>query len=141
MTEGKYAGDVLPRQAWEMLAADRRAVLVDCRTAAEWAYVGVADLTQLDKSPLYVEWLTFPDMRRNADFLGQLVPQLAGPDVPVVFLCRSGQRSKGAAVALTAAGFAHSYNIAGGFEGDKDAHHHRGAVNGWKIDGLPWMQG
>ena len=39
-----YAGDVTPEQAWETLSADPDAVLVDCRTQAEWAFVGVPEL-------------------------------------------------------------------------------------------------
>jgi rhodanese-related sulfurtransferase len=58
-----------------------------------------------------------------------------------MFLCRSGVRSRDAAIAMTAAGFKACYNVASGFEGDKDAAGHRGTVSGWKVDGLPWMQG
>ncbi len=45
-----------------------------------------------------------------------------------------------AAAALTEAGFANCYNVAEGFEGDKDAHGRRNSVGGWKAAGLPWMQ-
>ena len=41
-------------------------------------------------------------------------------DRPVVFLCRSGNRSIGAAEAATAAGIAPSYNVLDGFEGNLD---------------------
>jgi hypothetical protein len=40
---------------------------------------------------------------------------------------------------MTAIGFAHCFNIAGGFEGDIDGNGHRG-VGGWKSAGLPWRQ-
>ena len=42
---------------------------------------------------------------------------------------------------MTALGYARCYNIAEGFEGDKDGAGHRGTVNGWKVRGLPWVQG
>ena len=58
---------------------------------------------------------------------------------PVVFLCRSGNRSIGAAEAATEAGIAPSYNVLDGFEGDLDEDRHRGAT-GWKAVGLPWKQ-
>jgi rhodanese-related sulfurtransferase len=64
----------------------------------------------------------------------------AGNETPLLMLCRSGARSRAAAVALTGAGFARAYNIAGGFEGDPDGMRHRGQVNGWKAEGLPWRQ-
>ena len=57
----------------------------------------------------------------------------------VVFLCRSGNRSIGAAEAATEAGIAPSYNVLDGFEGNLDEHRHRGGT-GWKAVGLPWRQ-
>ncbi len=63
-------------------------------------------------------------------------PRVTGP---VVFLCRSGNRSIGAAEAATEAGIAPSYNVLDGFEGDLDENKHRGGT-GWKAVGLPWKQ-
>ena len=42
---------------------------------------------------------------------------------------------------MTQQGFTACYNIASGFEGDSDPTRHRGTVSGWKVDGLPWVQG
>lgn len=134
-----YAGDISPKQAWELLCSDARAVLVDVRTPAEWAYVGIPDLAGIAKKPVLVPWVDFPAMQRNARFVDQVGAALDA-EAPVVLLCRSGVRSKAAAVALTAAGFGPCYNIASGFEGDPDAERHRGTVSGWKVDGLPWIQ-
>jgi len=61
-------------------------------------------------------------------------------DAPIVFMCRSGGRSKAAAVAMTAQGFRRCYNLAGGFEGPLDSARHRGTAGGWKAAGLPWAQ-
>jgi rhodanese-related sulfurtransferase len=79
-------------------------------------------------------------MAVNPDFVGQAKAKLADADTPVLFLCRSGARSRSAAIAMTRAGFTHAYNIAGGFEGDMDQERHRGNRNGWKASGLPWKQ-
>ena len=57
-----------------------------------------------------------------------------------LFLCRSGARSRAAAIAMTAAGQLQCFNIAGGFEGAHDERRRRGSVNGWKASGLPWAQ-
>jgi rhodanese-related sulfurtransferase len=57
----------------------------------------------------------------------------------VVFLCRSGNRSIGAAEAATGAGMTPSFNVLDGFEGNLDEAGHRGAT-GWKAVGLPWRQ-
>jgi rhodanese-related sulfurtransferase len=134
-----YAGDISPKQAWELLCSDSRAVLVDVRTPAEWAYVGIPDLAGIAKKPVLVPWVDFPAMQPNARFVDQVTTAL-DPEVPVVLLCRSGVRSKAAAIALTAAGFGPCYNIASGFEGDPNAERHRGTVSGWKVEGLPWVQ-
>jgi len=141
MNDGAYAGDIEPTQAWEIMQGDPRAQLLDVRTPAEWAYVGLPDLSTLMRQPLLVPWLLFPSMQRNEDFIVQISQTGLQKDHDLVILCRSGQRSKSAAIALTAAGFSTCYNIAYGFEGDKDATGHRGSVNGWKVDSLPWGQG
>ena len=36
-----YAGDITPEEAWKLLNDNPEAVLVDCRTDAEWRFVGV----------------------------------------------------------------------------------------------------
>lgn len=139
-----YAGDIDPRAAWDMLSRDRSAVLIDVRTSAEWAYVGAADLSTLARKPLFVEWQSFPAMNRNENFAADLSARLtalgAGKDAPLLFLCRSGARSLSAACAMTAEGYARCYNVAGGFEGDRNGEGHRGSSNGWKAAGLPWLQ-
>ena len=129
-----YAGDITPERAWQILATEESATLVDVRTKAEWSYVGLCDLTSLGKKPALIEWQSFPTMAVNVDSLG------ASKDSPMLFLCRSGARSRSAAIAATGHGYMACYNVAGGFEGDADAERHRGRVNGWKAAGLPWVQ-
>jgi rhodanese-related sulfurtransferase len=134
-----YAGDVSATEAWNALERDSRSVLVDVRTDAEWTFVGVPDLSTLGRRPVLVPWQVFPSMEVNGDFAAAI--RAAVPDdVPLYFICRSGARSRSAAIAMTAAGFSHCYNVAGGFEGDKDDHQHRGTLGGWKASGLPWIQ-
>src|SRR5690348_12769899 len=134
-----YAGDITPEEAWKLLSDNPEAVLVDCRTVAEWRFVGVPDLTSLDRDVVYIEWNRV-DGNRNGSFVDDLVAAGITPgDRPVVFLCRSGNRSIGAAVAATAAGIAPSYNVLDGFEGNLDENRHRGHT-GWKAVGLPWRQ-
>ena len=105
-----YAGDITPEEAWKLLTDDPEAVLVDCRTEAEWRFVGVADLADLDREVVYVEWNS-SDGKHNDNFVDDLKAAGVTPgERPVVFLCRSGNRSIGAAEAATAAGIAPSYN-------------------------------
>ncbi|MGW0163417.1 rhodanese-like domain-containing protein [Mycobacterium sp. NPDC003323] len=134
-----YAGDITPEQAWELLSDNPEAVLVDCRTEAEWRFVGVPDLAPLRRDVVYVEW-TRTDGSHNDDFIDDLGKSGIAPGTrPVVFLCRSGNRSIGAAIAATGAGIGPSYNVLDGFEGNLDEHRHRGGT-GWKAVGLPWSQ-
>ena len=139
-----YLGDITAQEAFSILGRDRTAVLVDVRTKAEWAYVGVPDLTALGKRPLLIEWQEFPSMKVNGDFSTQLDAildeQSAGADAPLLFLCRSGVRSRAAAIAMSAAGHTQCFNIATGFEGPLDDKQRRGLVDGWKAQGLPWSQ-
>lgn len=136
-----YAGDLSPTEAWERLKSDPKAKLVDVRTQAEWVYVGIPDLASAGKQPILVSWQVFPAMTKNEAFADQLRSQGVQPDDTLLFLCRSGVRSKAAAELMTTLGFGASYNIVDGFEGPLDPARHRGSAGGWKAAGLPWAQG
>lgn len=143
MAQG-YAADVTPEEAWRSLSEDKGAVLVDVRTVAEWNYVGLPDLSSIGATLHRVEWQSFPSGNVNPDFVESLAAELqkvgTGADTPLYFICRSGARSASAAAAMTAAGYARCFNVAGGFEGARDARGHRGTVDGWKAANLPWVQ-
>ena len=123
-------------EAWSGLADDPDAVLIDVRTDAEWNFVGLPDVTSIGNDFRTIQWIRFPDGSPNPDFLAQVADGLR-PDQHVLFLCRSGARSRAAAQALIGAGFTRVSNITAGFEGDLDADGHR--HGGWK-DHLPWRQ-
>ncbi|MGH3576581.1 MAG: rhodanese-like domain-containing protein [Mycobacterium sp.] len=134
-----YAGDITPEQAWKLLSENPEAVLIDVRTDGEWRFVGVPDLSSLGRDVVYIEWNSV-DGTRNDNFVAELLEQVpSGTDRPVVFLCRSGNRSIGAAEAATEVGIAPAYNVLDGFEGHLDADGHRGGT-GWRAIGLPWKQ-
>ncbi|UGT40815.1 rhodanese-like domain-containing protein [Nocardia yamanashiensis] len=137
-----YAGDITPKQAWELLRDNPDAVLVDVRTEAEWRFVGVPDTSGIGRPTALIEWVDVtgtPNPRFVDQLKGVLAERGADSDAPVIFICRSGQRSIGAATAATAVGFEPSFNVIEGFEGALDAQGHRGVV-GWRADGLPWRQ-
>lgn len=135
---------VTAEEAWVRLKDDPGAVLIDVRTIAEWAYVGLPELGALDKRPVLVEWQGFPDDRLNTAFVERVAEALkplgANQDSELLFLCRSGQRSLKAAQAMAAAGYRRCRNVVDGFEGPLDADRHRGRLTGWKARGLPWTQ-
>jgi glyoxylase-like metal-dependent hydrolase (beta-lactamase superfamily II)/rhodanese-related sulfurtransferase len=126
-----YAGDIplaLAHTWWQR----GEAVIVDVRTKAELDWVGrIPDV-------LGIEWKTWPSMAVNLQFEQMLAAQIP-KDKPVLFLCRSGVRSIGAARAAQAIGY-RAYNILEGFEGDPDQHQQRGKRNGWRHAGFEWVQ-
>ena len=141
-----YAGDLSPLQAWDLLASDGAAVLVDVRSRPEWSFVGVPDLTTLAKKPLLVAWQHWTAnaqgaaMVANPAFAEEVATVAPSKNAPVIFLCRSGARSRAAATAMARLGYTRAYNLAGGFEGVHDGARHRGRLDGWKAAGLPWTQ-
>lgn len=142
----EFAGEVDPEQAWEMLAKDPKAALVDVRTSAETTFVGVPDLSELSKDVWFVVLREFPGMTPNSRFVDEIQARLAASGATdLLFLCRSGARSLHAAQTLEGApvvggGSVRTWNVKEGFEGDLDGDRHRGGVCGWKSRGLKWVQ-
>lgn len=132
--------NVPPRLVWEALHSNQHAQLVDVRTDAEWAFVGLPDLSSVGKQVVPIQWQVFPTMARNGAFVEQLKEAGFTPEHHIYFICRSGQRSHAAALAAQEGGFPNAYNVADGFEGALDADGHRGVAAGWKAQGLPWRQ-
>jgi rhodanese-related sulfurtransferase len=135
-TAGAYAGAVTPSEAYELLQLAPRAKLVDVRTNAERDWVGRVALAPEQHHA--VQWSTWPGGVVNPDFIAQL-DSVADQDDVLLFLCRSGVRSRHAAALATAHGFTNSFDILEGFEGDKDGDGHRKTVGGWCHAGLPWL--
>ncbi len=132
--------DVPPQAAWEALRTDPAAQLIDVRTDAEWNFVGVPDLLAAGKQAVLIPWQVYPAMAVNGQFTSHLAEAGLTPEHHLYFICRTGGRSLAAARAAQAAGYAHAFNVADGFEGPPDAAGHRGTAAGWKAAGLPWRQ-
>jgi rhodanese-related sulfurtransferase len=124
-----------PKETFEFLSKHPEALFIDCRSDAEFFFVGHA------LGSMHVGWYDGPDWELNTRFVDD-VKNLADQrtDRPVVLICRSGKRSIEAGEALEANGFAKIINVRFGFEGDRDDHNQRGKLNGWRHDGLPWEQ-
>ncbi|WMS44878.1 rhodanese-like domain-containing protein [Acuticoccus sp. MNP-M23] len=132
--------DVRPAEAMEAVNGSAPAMVVDVRTRAEWAYVGIVDLSAASTQPVLIEWQTFPDMTVDPAFGDALAHACPDKETALYFLCRSGARSLAAAREMAGRGYAKVFNIADGFEGPPDELGHRGHVAGWKAEGLPWRQ-
>ncbi len=128
-----YFGASTPVETQFIQANSNSTFIVDVRTRAEWAYVGLVPRS------LQIEWQSFPTGELNERFLDQL-QQNVPIDAFALFLCRSGARSHAAASLASSVGYSKAINIIDGFEGDKDASGHRGNIAGWKFSGLPWIQ-
>jgi rhodanese-related sulfurtransferase len=131
-----YAGAVTPQEAYALLQADPQVKLVDVRTNAERDWVGRVAIA--DTQHLAVQWNLYPGGTPNPAFLEQLA-QAADKDTKLLFLCRSGVRSRHAAKLATENGYQQCFDILEGFEGDKDSEGHRKTVAGWCKAGLPWI--
>ncbi|MEO8345496.1 MAG: rhodanese-like domain-containing protein [Betaproteobacteria bacterium] len=126
-----FRGFLLPDEAWALFK-EGEIVLVDTRTLAERDLIGYVP------GSISIEWYDYPAKQRNARFLEQLREKVE-PDRPVAFLCRSGVRSKHAAILAAGSGYESAFDVLNGFEGDKNAQGQR-VVNGWRVAGLPWRQ-
>jgi len=120
-----------PAEAHAFLHQNPEAVLVDCRSEMEYLFVGHP------AGAHHVAWNDEPDWTINPHFVGQ-VQKIASR--PVVLICRSGQRSVDAGIALEKAGFGEVINVLEGFEGPLDEQHQRSRISGWRFHGLPWQQ-
>ncbi|HFD81463.1 MAG TPA: rhodanese-like domain-containing protein [Gammaproteobacteria bacterium] len=133
---------VSPREAWQILQDEPRAVLVDVRSDMEFLFVGHP------VGAIHIPWIDYPDWKLNPNFvrevrklvLGGICHGDATSGVPVVLICRSGKRSLEAGMQLIKEGFCDVYNVADGFEGELDEEHHRSTLGGWRFEGLPWAQ-
>jgi rhodanese-related sulfurtransferase len=131
-----YAGAVTPQEAFDLLQSGADIKLVDVRTNAERDWVGRVAIGQ--EQHLAVQWATYPGGAPNPDF-GVQLEQVAGKDDVLLFLCRSGVRSRHSARVATELGYANAFDILEGFEGDRDGDGHRKTIGGWCTAGLPWV--
>jgi len=133
---GAYAGAVTPQEAYALIQGDANVKLVDVRTNAERDWVGRVSIPPEQHAA--VQWSLYPGGTPNPQFMEQLATQ-AKPDEVLLFLCRSGVRSRHSAKLATENGYAQCFDILEGFEGDRDAEGHRKNVGGWCKAGLPWV--
>ncbi len=120
---------------------DPRALLVDIRSSMEFLFVGHP------KGAVNIAWIDEPDWVVNPHFTQEIRKLMLGGVVcsdegcvPVILICRSGNRSVEAGIQLLNDGVKNVYSVVDGFEGELDETHHRSTINGWRHAGLPWAQ-
>ena len=137
--EMSYKRNLLPKMAVERLQSNSQALFVDVRSKAEYKYVGFPE------NSILIPWIDDPDWQPNPEMFSDLVIQeLDGREnllnTEIILICRSGFRSNEALKCLENKGFIQVSHVASGFEGDLDENDHRGNLNGWRHDGMPWSQ-
>ena len=134
-----YKRNLLPKMAVEKLQNNPQALFVDVRSKAEYKYVGFPE------NSILIPWIDDPDWEPNpVAFSDSVMQELDGREnllnTEIILICRSGYRSNEALKCLENKGFTQVSHIASGFEGDLDENDHRGNLNGWRHDGMPWSQ-
>ena len=114
--------------------------LIDIRTKPEWEFIGVPDLSSLNKKTIFISWCVYPEMKINSLFENQITESNIKKNDNIFLICRSGNRSFDAAELLTSRGFTNCFNVKDGFEGEIGHYHQRSTINGWKYCKLPWKQ-
>ena len=137
--EMSYKRNLLPKMAVEKLQDNPQALFVDVRSKAEYKYVGFPE------NSILIPWIDDPDWEPNAEaFSDSVMQELDGREnllnTEIILICRSGFRSNEALKCLENKGFTQVSHVASGFEGDLDENDHRGNLNGWRHDGMPWSQ-
>jgi rhodanese-related sulfurtransferase len=131
-----------PKQAYQLMQDDSRALLIDIRSTMEYLFVGHP------KGAVHVPWIDEPDWDVNPNFatdirkllLGGVVCDLDDGCAPIILICRSGKRSVEAGKALLASGMKNVMHVDEGFEGDLNDDHQRSTLGGWRYHNLPWEQ-
>ena len=131
-----------PQEAHKILQQENGALLIDVRSSIEYSFVGHplnAINIPIKEHPNWNVQLRFIEQVRES-LVADVVDNNQSGDVPLLVLCRSGQRSALAGEILIEGGFTNVFNVLNGFEGDKNKNGHRNTINGWRFQGLPWEQ-
>jgi len=140
------------REAYRLKQADPSVLLVDIRSNAEVAFLGMPTVADANVPYMQLsETLEWDDKRstlkldsnpRFAQAIAGLIDERGySRDRPLILICRSGKRSARAAGLLAELGYTRVYSIVDGYEGDparSGPDEGQRVVNGWKNEGLPW---
>lgn len=134
--------ELSPKAAYTHLQEIPNSLLIDIRSSMEYLFVGHP------VGAVHIAWIDEPDWEVNPNFTEEVKQAAVArykqsdpqQDVSIVLLCRSGKRSHEAGEHLIKAGFTKVAHVTEGFEGERDEHHHRGTLGGWRFHGLPWEQ-
>jgi rhodanese-related sulfurtransferase len=123
----------LPKKAVKLILEG--AILIDVRCEAENKFVGRVP------NSILIPWLDEPEWEVDEEkFIKTFSRFDIDKDTEIILICRSGYRSNDAGKCLVKNGFTNIAHVVSGFEGDLDEEDQRGNVNGWRHEGMPWIQ-
>ena len=133
---------ISPLKAWDLIQKEPKVTFIDVRSDMEYLFIGHPS------GSVNIPWIEEPNWEVNPHFvrdvrklvLGGVIDSPEHHSVPVLLICRGGNRSDEAGKLLAENGFKRVYNIVQGFEGELDDNHQRGTIAGWRFDNLPWEQ-
>ena len=134
------AQNITSVECFDKLSEIFNSYLIDVRTKPEWEFIGIPDLSSLNKKTIFISWHVYPEMKINSLFENQVFESNIEKNDKLFLICRSGKRSFHAAKFLTACDYKHCFNVTDGFEGDKNTLSQRSTINGWKYNNFPWKQ-
>ncbi|MFK7859675.1 MAG: rhodanese-like domain-containing protein [Granulosicoccus sp.] len=139
--ESEQYWQISPVDAWTMMQENPSVTLIDVRSDMEFLMIGhpkgAVNVPLIDEPEWTVDEAFVVNVRKA------LLGRVAARDrtsPPLLLICRSGNRSRDAALILTQEGLTEVYVVSDGFEGPLDNDHHRNTVAGWRFEGLPWEQ-
>ena len=97
------------QQLYDLLVSDPRTLIIDVRFADERAELGY--IKNSHPIPLYLS-----NWDQNPAFVDE-IDKIAAPDTPLVFVCRSGNRSCIACDLAQNKGYSAIYNLSEGYSG------------------------
>ena len=132
---------ISPKEAFQIMAEQSNAILVDVRSSMEFLFVGHP------KGAVHIAWIDEPDWDVNPNFSTEIHKLLLGgicgekeKQPAIILICRSGKRSFEAGKLLLESDFDNVYNVDEGFEGELNEQHQRSTIGGWRYHDLPWEQ-
>lgn len=132
--------DFSSSQCWDFLQKNQvNSYLIDVRSKEEWQETGIPDLSSLKNNTKLISWLFFtPSIHKNDNFIEKLNHDIPDKKVNLIFICKSGGRSRQAAEAASNNGYENIFNINDGFEGNMfDENLINLKQNGWLYSNLP----
>ncbi|MFC2157645.1 rhodanese-like domain-containing protein [Acidobacteriota bacterium] len=130
---GQEIKDITSKEAYEMAKEDST-YIIDVRSIAEYAFIGHPKMAY--SIPLSFWNEEKQSLVLNETFVEDIKAKFT-PEDSLIFICRSGGRSRQAAQHIVSEGYGKIFNILHGFEGDRDDKGYRN-VNGWKNSDLPF---